>query len=38
MPSELDKRLAFAFHTPPIRQAIHQLKYQDLRSLAARPV
>jgi len=34
-PREFDGLLAYAFHTGPLRQAIHALKYEDLRSLAA---
>jgi competence protein ComFC len=34
-PLQLDGLLAYAFHSDPLRQAIHQFKYQDLRSLAA---
>ncbi len=33
-PPQLDGLLAYAFHTDPLRQAIHQFKYEDLRSLA----
>ena len=32
---EFDGLVAYAFHTDPLRQAIHELKYEDLRSLAA---
>ena len=31
----LDGLVAYAFHSDPLRQAIHQFKYADLRSLAA---
>jgi ComF family protein len=34
-PLQLDGLLAYAFHSGPLRQAIHQFKYKDLRSLAA---
>jgi ComF family protein len=34
-PHELAGLVAYAFHTDPLRQAIHELKYEDLRSLAA---
>jgi ComF family protein len=34
-PHELTGLVAYAFHTDPLRQAIHELKYEDLRSLAA---
>jgi competence protein ComFC len=33
-PSHLDGLLVYAYHTGPLRQAIHEFKYQDLRSLA----
>jgi ComF family protein len=33
-PHEFDGLVAYAFHTDPLRQAIHELKYEDLRSLA----
>jgi ComF family protein len=33
-PLQLDGLLAYAFHSGPLRQAIHQFKYEDLRSLA----
>ena len=33
-PLQLDGLLACAFHSDPLRQAIHQFKYEDLRSLA----
>jgi competence protein ComFC len=33
--STLDGLCAYAFHRGPLREAIHQLKYQDLRDLAA---
>jgi ComF family protein len=33
--SQLDGLLSFGFHSGPLRQAIHNLKYNDLRSLAA---
>lgn len=33
-PLRLDRLLAYAFHSGPLRQAIHQFKYEDLRSLA----
>jgi ComF family protein len=33
-PLELDGLLAYAYHGGPLRQAIHQFKYEDLRSLA----
>lgn len=33
-PPQLDGLLAYAFHSGPLREAIHQFKYQDLRSLA----
>ena len=33
-PLELDRLRAYAFHAGPLRQAIHQFKYNDLRSLA----
>jgi ComF family protein len=32
--SQLDGRRAYAFHAGPLREAIHQLKYEDLRALA----
>jgi ComF family protein len=32
--SPLDGRCAYAFHAGPLREAIHQLKYEDLRALA----
>ncbi len=32
--SQLDGLCAFAFHGGPLRDAIHQLKYEDLRALA----
>jgi ComF family protein len=35
VPHQLDGLLACAFHSDPLREAIHQFKYQDLRSLAA---
>jgi ComF family protein len=35
IPLKLDGLRAYAFHDGPLRQAIHQFKYQDLRSLAA---
>jgi len=34
VPFQLDGLLACAFHSDPLRQAIHQFKYEDLRSLA----
>jgi len=34
-PPQLDGLLAYAFHGGPLRQAIHQFKYEDLRALAA---
>ena len=34
-PLQLDGLRAYAFHSDPLRQAIHQFKYQDLRALAA---
>ena len=33
-PPQLDGLRAYAFHSGPLREAIHQFKYQDLRSLA----
>ncbi len=33
-PLQLDGLVAYAFHSGPLRQAIHQFKYQDLRGLA----
>lgn len=33
-PQQLDGLLAYAFHGGPLREAIHQFKYEDLRSLA----
>lgn len=33
-PLQLDGLRALAYHTGPLRQAIHHFKYQDLRSLA----
>ena len=33
-PLQLDGLLAYAFHSGPLRKAIHQFKYEDLRSLA----
>jgi ComF family protein len=33
-PLQLDGLLAYAFHDGPLREAIHQFKYADLRSLA----
>lgn len=33
-PPQLDGLRACAFHSGPLRQAIHQLKYEDVRSLA----
>ena len=32
--TELDGLLAYAFHTDPLRQIIHEFKYRDLRCLA----
>ncbi len=34
-PFQLDGLRACAFHSGPLREAIHQLKYEDVRSLAA---
>jgi ComF family protein len=34
-PFQLDGLRAYAFHSGPLRKAIHQLKYEGLRSLAA---
>jgi ComF family protein len=34
-PFPADRLRAYAFHSGPLREAIHQLKYQDLRALAA---
>jgi competence protein ComFC len=34
MPKYLDRLLAYAFHCGPLRTAIHQFKYEDLRCLA----
>jgi ComF family protein len=34
-PLQLDGLRAYAFHSGPLRQAIHQFKYEDLRALAA---
>lgn len=34
MPWQLDGLRAYAFHAGPLRRAIHQFKYEDLRSLA----
>ena len=34
-PLQLDRLLAYAFYSGPLRQAIHQFKYEDLRGLAA---
>ena len=33
-PLQLDGLLAYAYHGGPLREAIHQFKYEDLRSLA----
>lgn len=33
-PLQLDGLRGYAFHSGPLRQAIHQFKYEDLRSLA----
>jgi ComF family protein len=33
--SQLDGLRAYGFHAGPLRQAIHQLKYEDLRALAS---
>jgi ComF family protein len=33
-PLQLDGLLAYAYHSGPLREAIHQFKYEDLRSLA----
>jgi competence protein ComFC len=35
LPLQLDGLRAYAFHAGPLRKAIHQFKYQDLRSLAS---
>lgn len=34
-PVRMDGLRAYAFHTGPLQEAIHQFKYRDLRSLAA---
>jgi ComF family protein len=34
-PIQVDGLRAYAFHSGPLRQAIHQFKYDDLRALAA---
>jgi ComF family protein len=34
-PPQLERLMAFAFHSGPLREAIHQFKYNDLRALAA---
>lgn len=33
-PPQLDGLLVYAYHSEPLREAIHQFKYQDLQSLA----
>jgi ComF family protein len=33
-PPQLDGLIAYAFHSGPLREAIHHFKYEDLRSLA----